>query len=118
VAISDWYNFATFDIMGDLAFGDHLELLQDGQYSEFVSMILSSLKYMSFLRVLKQIPFFDTIAPYLAPKSLQKRRLAFFAFVGDRLKKRLENTSPKADLWSFVEVNSQKGNALSYKEMV
>ena len=118
VAISDWYNFTTFDIMSDLAFGDHLGLLEGGQYNAFVSMIFSSLKYIAILRVFKQIPGFETLGPYLAPKSLKERRIAFFGFAGDRVRKRIETKSEKADLWSFVEVNSEKGNALSFKEMV
>lgn len=61
VDLAAWYNFTTFDIIGDLTFGEPFNCLQDSNYHPFVSLILSSARagvvFMSvgFFPLLKKI---------------------------------------------------------------
>ena len=38
------YNCTTFDVMGDLTFGEGLNMLEDGEYSPWVSAIFGGIK--------------------------------------------------------------------------
>jgi hypothetical protein len=42
VDMSQWYNFTTFDIIGDLAFGEPFDCLKDSQYHPWVEMVFVS----------------------------------------------------------------------------
>ncbi|ROV94286.1 hypothetical protein VMCG_08645 [Cytospora schulzeri] len=42
--ITKWYNWTTFDIIGDLAFGDPFGCLSESNYHPWVSMIFQSIK--------------------------------------------------------------------------
>ncbi|CAG8217872.1 unnamed protein product [Penicillium nalgiovense] len=46
-----WYNFTTFDIIGDLAFGEPFDCLKNSEYHQWVSIIFSSLKYGAYANV-------------------------------------------------------------------
>lgn len=47
VDISRWYNFLTFDIIGDLAFGESFGCLADSNYHPFVALLFDSIKASS-----------------------------------------------------------------------
>ena len=44
VDMTKLYNFATFDIMGELAFGESLGLLENNEYSQWVKTVFESVK--------------------------------------------------------------------------
>ncbi|KAK4994695.1 hypothetical protein LTR16_007320, partial [Cryomyces antarcticus] len=44
VDVVKYYNFTTFDIMGDLTFGEPLHLLEGSEYNAWVSMIFAGVK--------------------------------------------------------------------------
>ncbi|VUC29346.1 unnamed protein product [Clonostachys rosea] len=43
--LTSWYNWTTFDIIGDLAFGESFKCLQDGDYHPWVSMIFKRIRF-------------------------------------------------------------------------
>ena len=59
-----WYNFTTFDVLGDLAFGEPFGCLESGDYHPWVAMIFSGFELATYNQVLKQLPM---IAPLLRP---------------------------------------------------
>ena len=42
--IGDWFNYFTFDTMGDLAFGESFGCLDEGKYQEWVNMLFQTIK--------------------------------------------------------------------------
>ncbi|KAI6892544.1 cytochrome P450 [Hortaea werneckii] len=49
------YNCTTFDIMGDLTFGEGLNMLEDSEYSPWVKAIFGGIKNATFFRGIKLI---------------------------------------------------------------
>lgn len=67
-----WFNFATFDIIGDLAFGDSFSLLKDGVWNRYLSSIFGLLQYNTFNRLAKTLipwPWKAYLADKMSPKS-------------------------------------------------
>lgn len=67
-----WFNFTTFDIIGDLAFGDSFSLLKNGKWSRYLSSIFGLLEYNAFHRLaisLIPLPGKRYIAEQISPKS-------------------------------------------------
>jgi hypothetical protein len=45
-----WYNLTTFDMIGDLAFGESFDGLQNNTIHTWVAMIFQFVKFVTFLR--------------------------------------------------------------------
>lgn len=80
--IVPWYNFLTFDIIGDLTFADSFHCLDGGEYHPWVLGIFKALLGGGLLRVGAQYPFMRPLFQYFgtSAKNLQmesdNRRLA------------------------------------------
>lgn len=57
IDIVSWYNFTTFDIIGDLTFADGFNSLQSGNYHPWVLGIFKSIRAGGVNRILLQYPF-------------------------------------------------------------
>jgi hypothetical protein len=56
VDIMRYINFATFDILGDLCFGESFNALESEEYSEWMSNLFKGVKLVPFVRLFKQYP--------------------------------------------------------------
>ncbi|KXJ85092.1 cytochrome P450 [Microdochium bolleyi] len=65
-----WYNFTTFDLIGDLAFGKPFGMLERGVYHPWVAMIFESLTVVPYRGVLNRYPFLKPFADLITPKRL------------------------------------------------
>ncbi|KAH7304080.1 putative cytochrome P450 monooxygenase [Stachybotrys elegans] len=61
VDITKWFNFATFDMNGHLAFAESFNCLSSSTYHPWVSKMLSTVKFVTWTRILGRV----------APRSLQ-----------------------------------------------
>jgi cytochrome P450 len=69
-----WYNFTTFDIIGDLVFGESFHCLDDGGYHPWVAMIFTSIKVGAQVIGLKKMPLLTWAAAFLVkPEDMRKR---------------------------------------------
>ncbi|KAA8647482.1 cytochrome P450 [Aspergillus tanneri] len=67
-----WYNFTTFDIIGDLAFGKPFGSLENSVYHPFIPLLLESAKAGTLMLSLSFFPFLKKIFLALVPKSVVK----------------------------------------------
>ncbi|KAF5628928.1 cytochrome P450 monooxygenase [Fusarium sp. NRRL 52700] len=74
VDIVDWYNFFTFDVMGDLVFGQSFDCLTNWGYHPWVQLIFDSVKAGAFARCTKYWPFLAPLSKWLIPGDIRKRR--------------------------------------------
>lgn len=65
-----WYNFTTFDLIGDLAFGKSFNMLQKGVYHPWVKTIFESVAFISFGELLRRYPILNSVAALVTPKGL------------------------------------------------
>jgi cytochrome P450 len=110
-------NFTTFDIMGDLCFGESLGLLQSTDYSPWVSMLLSAFKMGSRIRAVTLFEPFYSIFKVWKPAKIEEIRWEHFRFSADRVDKRLKTGVDRPDIWGLVLANQEKGQGLSLGEM-
>jgi cytochrome P450 len=68
--IVSWYNFTTFDLIGDLAFGEPFGCLESGGYHAWVSMIFESIWFGVYGQVFRRHPMFKFLAPLVIPSKL------------------------------------------------
>jgi hypothetical protein len=100
VDICSWYNFTTFDIIGDLTFGESFGGLKDGVYHGWITIIFSYVKgSLLGTTVIRLLPkFLIKIGPYLIPAYLRRKIKAFRALTKDKLMRRLDMKEYRPDL--------------------
>ena len=108
-----WYNFTTFDIIGDLAFGEPFGCLQSGGYHPWVAMIFDTIKYVSHNHVFKRIPSLQFLKPFVMPKKLIGRFSEQYRLATETVQKRLESgDTTREDFMTYIlRHNDEKGMA-------
>ncbi|KXG47021.1 Cytochrome P450 [Penicillium griseofulvum] len=102
VDMSQWYNFTTFDIIGDLAFGEPFDCLRESQYHPWVKVVFVSMKVLALSRPLLVYPFLAPIVRMLLPKRLTKMREDSFALASNKVHRRLEAKVERPDFMSYI----------------
>lgn len=96
VNMTAWYNFTTFDIIGDLAFGEPFGCLERSSYDVWVQVVNSTVKQVSYLQVLNMIG--ASLLVRLAARISIKSRRRLQEMTGKKLTKRIEMGEGRQDL--------------------
>lgn len=67
-----WYNFTTFDIIGDLAFGESFGCLDASEYHFWVAVIFSHFRTAVWANFLRRIPGGLWLMKLLVPRAVQR----------------------------------------------
>lgn len=104
------FNFATFDIMSELVFGEDLGMLAHGEYVCWVSNVFESLKAMtvSAFPIGRYQAFGAFVRKYLIPPAARRMIHAHMQFVVDRVDARARVTLDKPDLWALVMMEQER----------
>ena len=87
----NWYNLTTFDIIGDLAFGEPFDGLKNKTLHSWVAMIFQVVKILPILRASQQYPFIMKLLMLLMPKSLTHARGEHSAYTKRVVMKRVHD---------------------------
>ncbi|OBR08871.1 Cytochrome P450 ClCP1 [Colletotrichum higginsianum IMI 349063] len=91
IDIMAWYNFTTFDIIGDLAFGEPFDCLENSEYHPWVKNIFESARLGSILQTANHFqPLRKLITKALATKSLQEARERNMGRAKEKLQRRMD----------------------------
>jgi cytochrome P450 len=98
--ITAWYNFTTFDVIGDLAFGEPFGCLENSQYHSWVSTILSLARIGTIIQSLAQYPTIKAALDACVPfaERMNKQRQKFLDISEVKLKDRMEKFKDRPDL--------------------
>jgi cytochrome P450 len=112
------YNFTTFDVMADLAFGESLHMLDNAEYDPWVSAIFSSVKIAARMGTLANYQLLVRVVRALMPKARNKQQYNHFNHSANRVTKRLEKGRDVegVDIWDLV-LAQEDGKGLSRGEM-
>ncbi|KAF2106292.1 cytochrome P450 monooxygenase-like protein [Lophiotrema nucula] len=108
VDIMKWFNYATFDIIADLTFGEPLYCLRDSGYHPWVKMVFASAKAISFLVTKNRYPlikYWDRLRDYFSnvdgDVAIRKRK-EFFQVASDKVTQRLEKDTDRPDFFHYI----------------
>ncbi|EMD89153.1 hypothetical protein COCC4DRAFT_169245 [Bipolaris maydis ATCC 48331] len=112
------FNFTTFDVMGDLTFGEPLHMLDNAEYDPWVSNIFGALKMSSLISLIRFYPLLWKFFKMIQPTSISKKSKNHFNHSSTRVTKRLEKgrDSQGVDLWDLV-LSQKEGKGLTRPEM-
>ena len=117
VDVCKWYNWMSFDVIGDLAFGETFRCLEDEKYHPWVQMIYANLQGLAFMSAGNRFPIFRYMLPLLIPKSITRKIANHQAFVTETLNRRIELGTERADFMSPILKYNGTEKGLSEEEM-
>ncbi|KAH7142088.1 cytochrome P450 [Dactylonectria macrodidyma] len=115
--MTSWYNWTTFDIIGDLAFGEPFGCLQDSAYHPWVSLIFDRIRGNAINAVLRKYPCSDLLIRMLVSKEAIRRFRAHFELTKEKVAQRLALEDGRHDFME-VMVNTRESLKLSYPEIL
>ncbi|KAJ6027337.1 Trichothecene C-15 hydroxylase [Penicillium canescens] len=121
INMTQWYEWTTFDIIGNLAFGESFGCLQNSKSHPWVDILFASMKFIPLMQVLHDLPFFNALKPILLallmPSEVVKNRQATINFSREALRKRLNLGITRPD---FVDAMLKPGaeHKMSELEMI
>jgi cytochrome P450 len=117
VDMTRWYNFTTFDLIGDLAFGEPFGCLSEGKYHWWVMVILDAVKASAYLKVFWFYPILLPFLILLVPRHLLRKRKASFNWSVEKVRRRLARKTTRPDFTSYIIKHGHGGRGLSLPEI-
>lgn len=102
VDIKNWMNYTTFDITGDLMFGESFDCLKDSQLHPWIQLIFSSIKALAFAGVVQQFPILRTILDAFIPREVKRKAVEHFDLAAQKVDRRLETNMARPDFMSAI----------------
>ena len=106
-----WYSWFTFDVIGDLAFGNSFGCLKDEKFHSWVALIQVALKSVVYISVTMRFPPLFPFLMMCVPKSIISAKNANLRYSEDTVNQRLANkTTNRKDFLSYIlKYNDEKG---------
>jgi cytochrome P450 len=117
--MSAWYNFTTFDLTGDFAFGEAFHCLdRGGEYHFFVKTIFDGVSTALQMQQLECYGLLTLLKP-LIPKSFMKPKEDMERYAQELVDRRLErgHVPGKPDVFNYLLLNKKEEDQLSRSEL-
>ena len=106
-----WYNFTTFDLIGDLAFGQPFGCLESGGYHPWVAMIFANVKVASLTGAVLRYPRLKPLISLFISEELVRSQKEHNELSARTARRRLESgNTAREDFMSYIlRHNDEKG---------
>ncbi|KAF5019939.1 hypothetical protein F66182_8036 [Fusarium sp. NRRL 66182] len=116
--IAKWFNFTTFDIIGDLSFGEGFGCLDAKDYHPWVNLILEVANDLAFQSCLGRIPGFNRLARLAASKGSTDKLTEHGNMSKNKLRKRLALGKDRSDFVdSMMRRTESSGSEITFEEL-
>ncbi|KAJ8124336.1 hypothetical protein O1611_g9303 [Lasiodiplodia mahajangana] len=106
--IAPWFNYTTFDIFGDLGFGESFNCLQNSRYHPWIALLFNSVKAASFVAAARFYPLVEFLLLKIIPPSLKKMQRDHYQQIVDKVERRLNYELERPDIMSHVIATDYK----------
>ncbi|KAK7751071.1 hypothetical protein SLS62_007057 [Diatrype stigma] len=96
--LAAWYNYTTFDVIGDLAFGESFGCLENSDYHAWVKTIFRMARAGTILQVTSSFPLLKKFLLSLVPKSAMDEQKNHMEFTRAKLERRMGSGKERPDL--------------------
>jgi averantin hydroxylase len=84
-----WYNWTTFDLIGDLAFGELFHCLENVYNHPWITFVHENIKSIPYIGLVRRYGLFGLLQ-YLVPKKLLKARQENYEYAKDKVTTRIK----------------------------
>ena len=105
-----WYNFITFDVIGDLVFGEQFHCLQEKQYHPWVLIVCNYINAIGLLQTSNFYPVLKALMIRCIPESVLREQRFCDQMTKEKVHERLDLGSKRPDIIEYVKnFNDEKG---------
>ncbi|KAM5377491.1 hypothetical protein ACJZ2D_004860 [Fusarium nematophilum] len=103
INMTQWYNWFSFDVVGDLAFGESFNCLRDAKDHFWVSLVFDHSSSIIRKDVLRRFPIMSKILePWAVPEEVASARRTHYQYSAQRVKNRIETKTDRKDFMSYL----------------
>ncbi|KAF9876101.1 trichothecene c-15 hydroxylase [Colletotrichum karsti] len=116
--ITKWLNFATFDVIGDLSFGEPFGCLESKTYHPWIETIFHSFKNQAYMTNIRRLSWLEPLLMLAIPRDLVVKFAKHRAFTHEKVKKRLALGEKRPDFMeAMVSRSESAGGAMTFDEL-
>lgn len=105
-----WFNYFTFDVIGDLTFGEPFDCVKDGQFHPWITFIFSNLTSMMYVQVITAMGHLGAFIEMLVPKKVWAEAISHAQATRDKVDRRLARKTERPDfVTGFMKYINQPG---------
>ncbi|RSL38254.1 hypothetical protein CEP53_015031 [Fusarium sp. AF-6] len=104
----NWFNFTTFDLIGDLAFGEPFGCLETADYHPRVALIFASVKSFSWASNMRRYPSLEKLLMYMVPKEVKSKFEQHNQLFAEKARKRLSSVTQRPDFMDSMTRQDSK----------
>lgn len=112
-----WYNWTTFDLIGDLAFDDSFQCLEKSMYHPWIQFVFGSVKAVSMISALRLYPPIYHLLTTLAKKSLAEKNKFDTSFTKQKVAARVAKQTDRTDFLAYTLRNTGEKASMNMTEI-
>ncbi|PSN71985.1 benzoate 4-monooxygenase cytochrome P450 [Corynespora cassiicola Philippines] len=116
VDLAQWLNFLTFDISGDLSFGESFDCLKNGKAHPWVELTQDFGKGVGLLATVNQYPPADKLLRFILPKKIMQKQIDHRDMSAAKVRKRMALNTDRPDFITPAKKHSDQKGALTEAE--
>ena len=109
IDLCEWVNFASFDIMGELSFGESFNCLETGVNHAWVATVSKGVKIAIILTALQYFPPLFTVFKSCTPGFIHEMAQKSFTYTRKAVDRRIESKSERPDFLKYMLENNHPG---------
>lgn len=112
-----WFNYLTFDIIGDLTFGEPFDCVKDGQFHPWITFIFSNLTMMMYGQMVLTMGWMGTFVESFVPKKIWAEAVSHAQATRDKVDRRLARKTDRADFVSGIMKHVNQPGGITASEL-
>ncbi|KAL8916172.1 MAG: hypothetical protein Q9172_006419 [Xanthocarpia lactea] len=115
--ISKWYNYTTFDTIGDLLFNDPFHSLENSADHPWVAAIFRGLKFGVLMTAFHHFPPLPTVVDYLMPQSIKNMAKDHHMWSHEKITRRMQTETKRPDFLTYILGNNGGEDKMTREEI-
>ena len=115
--IAQWYNYTTFDIIGDLLFNEPFHSLENSADHPWVAAIFNNLKVGVLMTAMDFFPPLPALVQRIMPQSLKDKRRQHFLWARDKISRRIATETDRPDFMTYILDNNNGKERMTRDEI-
>ncbi|RFU33652.1 hypothetical protein B7463_g2674, partial [Scytalidium lignicola] len=111
-----WYNWTTFDLIGDLTFGESFDCLEKAVYHPWIEFVFSNIKAIMIISILRRFPVVPQILMGLFRKQMEKRAQNA-KYTKEKVARRMAMDTDRTDFLSYILRHKGKETEMTIPEI-
>lgn len=117
VDLAKWYVWTTFDVIGDLAFGESFDCLKENNFHPWVASLTVLLRTVVFASIASRFPLVGRILRLFVTKDMVQKREDHQRWSAEKVNRRIETGSSRPDLLSYVLPHADTKRGMTPEEL-